>query len=95
MPFTKEEHKAYREELRKQNICVRCHDNETEEGRATCSKCVDETLVQKREYRKDKTRCNECVSPLGEFDLLSNRASCPRCNEIKRMSKIRRRYEIS
>ena len=93
MPFTAEEHKAYRVWLKIQNICTRCHRNDTDEGRITCSECVEITVKDKREARKDKTRCYNCLNKLGEFDIYSGRTECPRCVELKRNGRLRRKYE--
>ena len=90
MPFTKEEHKEHREYLKTQGICTSCHKRETENNRSVCYECQEDKLKRRDMYRKDKTRCIDCANTLGEFDLCTGRAMCPRCLENKRISKIRR-----
>lgn len=90
MPFTKEQHREYRQYLTKLGICPRCHKREAGEGRKICMPCQEANLKQRKEYRKEKTRCGDCVNKLGEFDIYAGRNLCPKCLEMKRINKIRR-----
>ena len=79
MAFTPKQQKDYRDKMRKEGICVRCHKRKPNEGNAVCPRCIKILNARRRKNREDPTRCAECENKLDEWVLLMGSIRCNNC----------------
>lgn len=61
MPFTPEQHRAYRLKMKKEGMCVRCHNVKADEGKSTCSSCRKAGLARRKIRLESGTFCRYCT----------------------------------
>ena len=91
MAFTPQQHREYREKLKAEGICTRCHKEETESGRSVCAACYNDSKEAIYKHRREGFRCHDCMNPLDEFSRTLGRARCQYCMEKENLRKRRQR----
>lgn len=100
MPFTPEQHRAYRARLKEEGLCTECA-KPAEEGYLMCRehriKFTAKFAATRVKWLADGNKCYECGRSLNEIDT-ANAPKAPRCiwcstNQVNRARMRRWRLE--
>ena len=89
MPFTPEQHKAYRAKMKAKNICTKCHKNKTEKGSSICCECYKQHKELRRK-RFESGICRDCGGPLDDATI----RKCVNCSALSYQKEYWRRRKI-
>jgi len=89
MAFTPKQHREHRIKLKAMGICTLCHKEKTERGKSVCAKCIKRVNEKRDEYRKDRTRCRDCLNKLDEYVIAQGRVFCQYCAEHRAITQRR------